>query len=142
MQIIIRLSLCHCNCLLCLTLLFFVYLFSIFYLLFCPMLSLPLSFLLCSPEFPHSTTMSPCLLFVSQMSLLVQFQLLFLAFPLFCPTHQVTHLIWFRFKKLVKSRTRAWFTCFYPNRVFSSCSFLYKSNLKKTCNFLTLKTQR
>ena len=105
MQIIIRLSLCHCNCLLCLTLLFFVYLFSIFYLLFCPMLSLPLSFLLCSPEFPHSTTMSPCLLFVSQMSLLVQFQLLFLAFPLFCPTHQVTHLIWFRFKKLVKSNT-------------------------------------
>ena len=55
------------------------------------MLSLPLSFLLCSPELPHSTTMSPCLLFVSQMSLPVQFQLFFLAFPLFCPTHQVTH---------------------------------------------------
>ena len=55
------------------------------------MLSLPLSFLLCSPELPHSTTMSPCLLFVSQMSLPEQFQLFFLAFPLFCPTHQVTH---------------------------------------------------
>ena len=45
---------------------------------------LPLSFLLCSPELPHSTTMSPCLLFVSQMSLPVQFQL-------FCLTHQETH---------------------------------------------------
>ena len=56
------------------------------------MLSLPLSFLLCSLELPHSTTMSPCLLFVSQMSLPVQFHLFFLAFPLFCPIHQVTHL--------------------------------------------------
>ena len=54
------------------------------------MLSLPLFFLLCSPELPHSTTMSLCLLF-SQMSLSVQFQLFFLAFLLFCPTHQVTH---------------------------------------------------
>ena len=34
---------------------------------------------------------SPCLLFVSQMSLPVQFQLFFLAFLPFCPTHQVTH---------------------------------------------------
>ena len=55
------------------------------------MLSLPLSFLLCSPELPHSTIMSPCLVFVFQMSLLVQFQLFFLAFLLFCPTHQVIH---------------------------------------------------
>ena len=53
------------------------------------MLSLPLSFLLCSPKLSHSTTMSPCLLFVSQMSLPAQFQLFFLAFLLFCPTHQV-----------------------------------------------------
>ena len=71
-------------------LLFFsLYIFLVFFL-FCPMLSLPLSFLLCSPKLPHSTTMSPCLLFVSQMSLPVQFQLFFLAFLLFCPTHQVT----------------------------------------------------
>ena len=55
------------------------------------MLSSPLSFLLCSPELPHSTTMSPCLLFVFQMSLPVQFQLFFLTFLPFCPTHQVTH---------------------------------------------------
>ena len=48
-------------------------------------------FSLCSPELPHFTTMSPCLLFVSQMSLPVQFQLFFLAFLPFCPTHQVTH---------------------------------------------------
>ena len=47
-------------------------------------------FFLCSPELPHSTTMSPCLLFVSQMSLPVQFQLFFLTFLLFCPSHQVT----------------------------------------------------
>ena len=56
------------------------------------MLSLPLSFLLCFFKLPHSITMSPCLLFVSQMSLPVQFQLFFLAFLPFCPTHQVTHL--------------------------------------------------
>ena len=55
------------------------------------MLSLPLSFLLCSPELLHSTTMSPCLLFVSYMSLPALFQLLFLAFLLFCLTYQVTH---------------------------------------------------
>ena len=55
------------------------------------MLFLPLFFLLCSPELSHFTTMSPCLLFVSQMSLPVKFQLFFLAFLLFCPTHQVTH---------------------------------------------------
>ena len=36
--------------------------------------------------------MSLCLLFVSQMSLPVQFQLFFLAFPLFYSTHQVTIL--------------------------------------------------
>ena len=53
------------------------------------MLSLPLFFLLSSPELPHSTTMSPYLLFVSQMLLPAQFQLLFLAFLLFFPTHQV-----------------------------------------------------
>ena len=47
------------------------------------MLSLALFFLLCSPVLPYSTTMSPCLLFISQMSLPVQFQLFFLAFPLF-----------------------------------------------------------
>ena len=41
---------------------------------------LSLSFLLCSPQLPHSITMSHCLLFVSQMSLRVQFQLFFLAF--------------------------------------------------------------
>ena len=56
------------------------------------MLSLPLSFLLCSPELPHSTTMSPRLLFISQMSLPVQFELLFLAFLLFYTTHLVTIL--------------------------------------------------
>ena len=73
-------------------LLFFsLYIFLVFSSPICPMLSLPLSFLLCSPELPHSTTMSPCLLFVSQMSLPVQFQLFFLAFLLFCPTHQVIH---------------------------------------------------
>ena len=55
------------------------------------MLLLPFSFLLCSPELPHSTSMSPCLLFVFQMSLPEQFQLFFLGFLLFCPTHQVTH---------------------------------------------------
>ena len=53
------------------------------------MLSLPVNFLLCSFELPHSTTMSPCLLFVSQMSLPVRFQLFFLAFLLFFPIHQV-----------------------------------------------------
>ena len=84
-----RTSLRHRNCLLCLTLCISFY---YFHLLFCPMLSLPLSFLLCSFEFPHSTTMSPCLLLVSQMSLPAQFQLFFLAFLLFYPTHQVTHL--------------------------------------------------
>ena len=88
-QIIIHTSLRHRNCLLCLTLLFFVDLFTIY--LFFPMLSLPLSFLLCSPELPHSITMSPCLLFISQMPLSAQFQLFFLAFLLFCITHQVTH---------------------------------------------------
>ena len=55
------------------------------------MLSSHLSFILCSLELPHSTTVSPCLLFVSQMSFPVQFQLFFLAFLLFCPTHSVTH---------------------------------------------------
>ena len=48
-------------------------------------------FILCSFELPHSTTISPCILFVSQMSLPVQFQLFFLAFLPFFPTHQVTH---------------------------------------------------
>ena len=55
------------------------------------MLSLPLSFLLSSPELPHFTTMSPFLLFVSQMSFSAQFQLHFLAFLLFFAIHQVTH---------------------------------------------------
>ena len=49
------------------------------------------SFFLCFSELPHPTTMSPCLHFISQMSLPVQFQLFLLAFLLFCPTHQVTH---------------------------------------------------
>ena len=48
------------------------------------------AFFLCSPKLSHSTTMSPCLLFVSEMSLPVQFQLFFLAFLLFCVTHQIT----------------------------------------------------
>ena len=55
------------------------------------MLSSPLSLFLCFPELLYSTTMSPCLLFVSQMSLPVQFKLFFSAFPLFCLIHQVTH---------------------------------------------------
>ena len=42
-------------------------------------------------ELPHSTTKSPCLLFVFRMLLPVQFQLFFLGFLPFCPTHQVTH---------------------------------------------------
>ena len=65
--------------------------FYYFHFLFCPIFSLSLSFLLCSPELPHSTTMSSCLLFVFQMSLPVQFQMFFLAFLLFCPTHQIIH---------------------------------------------------
>ena len=69
---------------------FSLYIFLVFSFLILSHVSLPLSFLLCSLELPHSTTMSPCLLFVSQMSLPVQFQLFFLAFLLFCPTHQVT----------------------------------------------------
>ena len=40
-----------------------------------------------APDLPHSTTISPCLLFVSHMSLPVQFQLFFLVFPVFCLTH-------------------------------------------------------
>ena len=91
-QIIICMSLCHCNCLLCLILLFFV--FSFFFLVFSSLILFHAFFtssLLCSFELPHSTTMSPCLLFISQMSLPVQYQLFFLAFLPFCPTHQVTH---------------------------------------------------
>ena len=53
------------------------------------MLTFPLS--LCSLELSYSITMSPYLLLVSQMSHSAQFQLFFLAFPLFCSTHQVTH---------------------------------------------------
>ena len=95
-------SLCHRNCLLCLTLLFFVDLFSLFisYLVPCFLCV----FLLCSPKLPHSTIMSPCLLFVFQMSIPTQFQLFFLAFPLFCPTHQVTHPHW-KQKKVKRSCT-------------------------------------
>ena len=71
---------------------FFAHLFYYFYLLFYPMLSSPFSFLLCSPVLPHSTTMSPYLLFISQISLPAQSQLFFFfIFPLFCPTHQVAH---------------------------------------------------
>ena len=55
------------------------------------MLFLPLSFLLCYTILSHSITMSPCFHFVSLMSLSAQFQLFFLAFPLFYSTHQVTH---------------------------------------------------
>ena len=65
--------------------------FQYFHLIFCPMVSSILSFLLCSPELSHSTTMSSCLLCVSQMSLLAQFQLFYLAFLLFYITYQVTH---------------------------------------------------
>ena len=70
---------------------FFYTFFEYFHLIFCPILPSPLSFLLCSFELPHSTTISPCLLFVSQVSFPARFQLFFVAFLLFCPTHQVTH---------------------------------------------------
>ena len=89
-QIFIRTSLCHRNCLLCLTLFFLCTSFYYFHLLFYPMLSSPPSFILCSSELPHFTTMSFYLRFVFQMSLPAQFQLFFLAFPPFSSTHQVT----------------------------------------------------
>ena len=74
MQIFIRTSLRHCNCLLYLTLLFFVHLFTIFISYFVPcFFCLFLSFLLWSPVLSHSTTMSPYLLFVFQMPLPAQF---------------------------------------------------------------------
>ena len=89
------------------------------------MLSLPLSFLLCFPELPHSTTMSPCLLFVSQMSLSVQCQLFFLAFSLFCPTDQVTRplppriLLFFSFHHRIFGFTFSAFFLFHHKSHFA-----------------------
>ena len=87
-QIFIHMSLHHCNCLLCLTLVFFVYLFSIFISYFVPCFFCLFLFFYALLNF---LIPPPYLHFVSQMSLPVQFQLFFLAFLLFCPTHQVTH---------------------------------------------------
>ena len=83
-------SLRHRNCLLCPTLLFFVDLFSILSLIFSQAFFASFfSFMLF--KLTYSTTMSPLLLFVFQMSLPAQFQLFFLGFLLFCSNHQVTH---------------------------------------------------
>ena len=60
-QIVICTSLCHCNCLLCLTLLFFVYLFSILISYFVPcFLCLFLFFYaLLNSSFHHHVFLSP-----------------------------------------------------------------------------------
>ena len=63
-QIFICRSICHCNCLLCLTLL--CKSFYYFYLLFYSMLSLLFLFFLFSLVLPHSNIMSPYLLFISK----------------------------------------------------------------------------
>ena len=92
LQIFVHTSLRHCNCFLCLILLFFVHHFTFFISYFVLCFFCLFFLLLCSPEFLHSIIMFPCIVFVSQMSLPAEFQLFFLAFPLFCPTHQVTQL--------------------------------------------------
>ena len=89
-QIVIGTSLRHRNCLLCLTLLFFVYLFSIFITYFVPCFLCLFFFFYALLNFLIPPPCLPVFLFVSQMSFPVQFQLFFLAFLLFCPTHQVT----------------------------------------------------
>ena len=70
---------------------FSLYTFLLFSSLILSHAFLRLSFLLCYSKLRHSTTMSPCLLFISQMSLPAQFQLFLLEFALFCPIHQVSH---------------------------------------------------
>ena len=92
------------------------------------MLSLPLSFLLCSSVLPHYTTMSSCLLFVSQMSLPVQFQLFFLAFVLFGPTHQVTILALHNPGHLLSKRFLTAFLLQFPPSyllLYFLCFFLF-----------------
>ena len=90
-QIVIRTSLRHCNCLLYLTFLFFVDLFSTFISYFVPcflclflFFYTLLNFLIPPPCLPVSFSFSKC---HSQYS----FSCFFLAFLLFCPTHQVIH---------------------------------------------------
>ena len=89
-QIIICMSLCIATAFFAL-LFFSLYTFLVFSFLILSHAFFASFFSFSSFELSHSTTMSPCLLFVSQMSLPVKFQLLFLAFLLFCPTHQVIH---------------------------------------------------
>ena len=45
--------------------------------------------------------------------------------------YQKPILIWFRFNKLAKIQTCAWFACFYQIRIFSSCSFLQAQSEKE-----------
>ena len=86
----LRTSLCHCNCLLCLTLLFFVHLLTFFISCFVPcflclflLFYALLYFLIPPPCLPVSFS------FLNVTPSTVS--AVFLAFPLFCPTHQVTH---------------------------------------------------
>ena len=72
-QIFIRTSLCHCNCLLYIIVFFFVN-FSSFLSLILSHVFTASFFLLCFPVLPHSTTMSPYLIFGFQMSLSAQSQ--------------------------------------------------------------------